>query len=54
MLQYVDPGATSLMWQLILASALGALFTLRHLIARAFRALSGLFRRRLSRDIESP
>jgi hypothetical protein len=39
---YIDPGATSLLWQLIVSGVVGIGFTLRHSITRLYHK----FRRR--------
>lgn len=36
---YIDPGATSLLWQLIVSGIVGVGFTLRHSITRVWRKL---------------
>lgn len=42
--QYVDPGSTSVLWQLLVAAVIGGLFTMRHLLARAWRSLISFLR----------
>jgi hypothetical protein len=53
LLAYIDPGAGSLFFQLLIASLMSASFFLRKYIFGAFNKLTGFFRRSKKKDYDA-